>query len=315
MHSPPIYVEISIDASLEAVWQHTQDPGLHQQWDLRFTSIEYLPKRDPSAPQRFLYTTNLCFCIGVAGEGESLGTRNGALGESTSALKFWSKQPISLIEEGSGYWKYIPTSVSKGGAAGATRFLTWYDYRVRFGAAGRLFDMLVFRPMIGWATSLSFDVLRLWLEDGTQPWLSFRRWLVQRATVVALALCWIWQGLVPKLLYPQSGELAILQSAGVSQSIAPTLLLVIALAQILLGVLFLLPILHRRLHIVSLVAIVALGVGTAVTAAPLFVAPFGPFTLSLAMAALSVVALLNEHRLPSARNCRRNQPTTPRGRI
>jgi hypothetical protein len=39
-------------------------------------------------------------------------------GLCTSALKFWSTDPKSLIKEGSGYWQYIPT-------ARGVRFLTW----------------------------------------------------------------------------------------------------------------------------------------------------------------------------------------------
>jgi hypothetical protein len=37
------------------------------------------------------------------------------------------------------------------------RFLTRYDYRTRFGPFGMLFDRLIFRPLIGWATAWSFD--------------------------------------------------------------------------------------------------------------------------------------------------------------
>jgi hypothetical protein len=69
---------------------------------------------------------------------------------------------LSLIREGSGYWKYIPTEHG-------IRFVTWYDYRTRFGTAGAVFDRLVFRPLMGWATAWSFDRLRLWLEQGIDP--------------------------------------------------------------------------------------------------------------------------------------------------
>jgi hypothetical protein len=55
----PIYVEIPIRAPLEELWRHTQSPGLHQRWDLRFARIAYLPRPDPSLPQRFLYETRI----------------------------------------------------------------------------------------------------------------------------------------------------------------------------------------------------------------------------------------------------------------
>jgi hypothetical protein len=39
-----IYVEIFIRAPIERVWTLTQQPDLHQRWDLRFSEIQYLPK-------------------------------------------------------------------------------------------------------------------------------------------------------------------------------------------------------------------------------------------------------------------------------
>jgi hypothetical protein len=53
----------------------------------------------------------------------------------------------SLIREGSGYWKYVPVP-------DGVRFLTWYDYEVRFGRLGRAVDAAAFRPLIGWATAV-----------------------------------------------------------------------------------------------------------------------------------------------------------------
>lgn len=157
-----IYVEIRIRGSMEDLWARTQDPSLHNAWDLRFTRIEYLPRPDHAEPQRFLYATRVGFGLEIKGEGESVATRVGENGASTSSLKFWSDSPLSLIREGSGYWKYVPTD-------DGIRFITWYDYRVSFGWLGRLFDRLVFRPLIGWATAWSFDRLRLWIERGVPP--------------------------------------------------------------------------------------------------------------------------------------------------
>jgi hypothetical protein len=165
----PIYVEILIRAPLEEVWRVTQRPDLHQRWDLRFSRIEYL-HRAAGQPQRFLYATRLGFGLEIRGEGESAGSKEPADGSRTSALTFGSDDPRSLISTGSGYWRYVPT-------AQGTRFITRYDYDTRFGAAGRLLDRLLFRPLLGWATAWSFDRLRLWLEDGVTPEAALRRLL------------------------------------------------------------------------------------------------------------------------------------------
>ena len=127
-----IYVEVRISGALDELWQRTQDPELHERWDLRFSEIDYLP-RSGDEPQRFRYETRLGFGLRIRGEGESTGSRNGSAGERTSALRFWSEDPKALIREGSGYWRYVPTS-------DGIRFLTWYDYGTRYGLAGRIID-------------------------------------------------------------------------------------------------------------------------------------------------------------------------------
>jgi hypothetical protein len=163
-----VYVEILIRAPIDALWTHTQAPELHERWDLRFSHIQYLPKAHEHAPQRFRYSTRLGFGFEVKGEGESVGRQDSIDGCRSSSLKFWSTAPLSIIREGSGYWKYIATT-------DGIRFVTWYDYRTRFGYAGALFDRLLFRPLIGWATAWSFDRLRLWLEHNVDPSQAFWR--------------------------------------------------------------------------------------------------------------------------------------------
>jgi hypothetical protein len=51
-----IYVEILIHGEMETLWRKTQEPKLHQRWDLRFSEIKYLP-RQPGEPQKFLHST------------------------------------------------------------------------------------------------------------------------------------------------------------------------------------------------------------------------------------------------------------------
>ena len=153
-----IYVEILVRAPIDVLWAHTQTPSLHEKWDLRFSRIEYLPRSHEAEPQRFRYSTRIGFGLTISGEGETVGQRDSIDGSRTSALKFGSRHPLSLIREGSGYWKYIPTP-------DGIRFVTWYDYRTRFGRIGVLFDRLIFRPLLGWTTAWSFDRLRISLEN------------------------------------------------------------------------------------------------------------------------------------------------------
>lgn len=177
----PLYVETRIDAPLALLWARTQQPHDHVRWDLRFTEITPVGW-DSIGRHEFRYATRL-LRFTVAGTGVHAGERHRPDGSCTSALRFASDHPLSLIAEGSGYWRYQS-------AVGGIRFLTGYDYRPRWGRAGRLVDAAVFRPLMGWATAWSFDRLRLWLETGVPPERSRNRALAEvvgRLLLVGLA--------------------------------------------------------------------------------------------------------------------------------
>ena len=293
-----IYVEILIRAPMEALWAHTQTPELHERWDLRFSEIDYLPKESDTDPQRFRYATRIGLGFEVAGEGESVGERDLADGSRSSALKFSSADPRSIIREGAGYWKYIPT-------AEGIRFLTGYDYRTRFGVAGALFDRLVFRPLMGWATAWSFDRLRLWLEDGVDPSQTMRQSLVHGVARLGLALIFAYHGLVPKLLGPHADEVAMLRDAGVAAERTGALLTLLGIAELLLA-LGLLVFWHRRWPPMVCVGLMLLAtIGVAVSSPRYLGAAFNPVSLNLAIACLATIDLMILKGLPSAARCRR----------
>lgn len=297
-----IYVETLIHAPMEALWRHTQTPDLHQRWDLRFSSITYLPRTSDTEPQRFRYTTRLGLGLAISGEGETVGDRARADGGRTSALRFWSAHPLSLIAEGSGYWKYVPSS-------DGVRFITAYDYRPRFGRIGALFDKLVFRPLIGWATAWSFDRLRRWLEDGITPEESLRQAVIHSTARLALALIFAYEGLVPKLLGSNADEVAMLRNAGIPGGDVAAALAAFGLAEVGLA-LALLVFWHRRWpSLLCLAFAVGTTIGVAVTSPTYLGGAFNPLTLNIAVAALAAVDLLALPGLPSASRCRR-QPAS-----
>jgi hypothetical protein len=294
MGEPGIYVEIFIATAMEDLWRCTQTPDLHELWDLRFTSITYLPKKSPDDPQKFNYATRIGFGWKIEGQGESTGTREGASGLRTSALKFWSSDWKSLIEEGAGYWKYIPVE-------GGLRFLTWYDYRTRFGLLGRWLDRLAFRPLIGWATAWSFDRLRLWLERGIPPQLSLRLAAIHAVARIGIAFIWFWQGLVPKLLFASADERAMITAAGLQANLVP----VAGGIEVLLGALTLASWRWRPFFVGNALLMLAALAAVAVRSPSYLVAAFNPVTLNLGMIFLSVAGYLAGSDLPSASRCLR----------
>jgi uncharacterized membrane protein YphA (DoxX/SURF4 family) len=293
-----IYVEILVRAPMDALWSHTQSPALHERWDLRFSRIKYLPRKDETEPQRFEYARRIGFGLEVIGEGETVGCRDSTDGSFASALKFGSDEPLSIIRDGSGYWKYIPTD-------DGVRFLTRYDYRTRFGVAGAVFDRLIFRPLIGWATAWSFDRLRLWLEQDVAPEHAIRQSLIHTISRVALVAVFTYHGLVPKLVTRNVDEMAMLRDAGVPADVTGAAVTALGILELAFAVVLLFA-WHRWWP-----AYVCLGSMLLATAAVglnsprYFEAAFNPASLNLTVACLAAIDLLVVGSLPSAARCRR----------
>jgi len=295
--SSGIYVEIRIHDDLENIWRLTQEPALHQRWDLRFTRIEYLPRPDPAEPQRFLYETRIGFGLAIRGTGESIATRATADRDTSSALKFASDDPKSLIREGSGYWRYVPTGAG-------LRFFTWYDYTVRFGFLGRLADRLAFRPLMGWATAWSFDRMRLWAEEGQTPEASLAFALIHATARLCIAGVWIWHGLVPKLIFHNLDEQTMLLQSGLPLSVMPT----IGALEIMFGIATLAFWRVRAIFPANAILMMLALVAVAIKSPAYITAAFNPVSLNVAAIALSVIGWIASTSLPSASRCLRRPP-------
>lgn len=300
----PVYVELDIRSDMEKLWERTQSPDQHEQWDLRFTEIRYLPKR-AEEPQRFRYTTRIGFGLRIEGTGETAGTIDTENGTRLSALRFGSDSRLSLIREGGGFWRYTPHD-SK------VTFMTRYDYKTRFGFIGRWIDRIAFRLLIGWATAWSFDRLRLWLEKGIPPAVSLQRWLVHYGIAALLAALWLYQGIVPKLVAPGAGELDWLRATGLFNGSEREALWVLGLLEAIFGVLVLIRSRDRAVHALACAGLITLAVPALAANPQLWAAPLSPIALNTAMIGLhgTVAALSSD--LPSARNCRRKPQQTQR---
>lgn len=295
MKRRPLYIETKIKCDFDTLWTNTQEPSIHQQWDLRFTQIEYLPKNDPTDPQKFLYSTKVGFGIKVDGIGESVATKTKDNGESTSVLKFSSDSKISLIKQGSGYWKYIPEE-------DGIKFFTGYDYETRWGLFGKLIDKFIFRPLMIWATAWSFDCLKNWIEKGLHPKQALNAQISVLLVKLTLGIIWIYQGLIPKILFTDTGEIEILRQSGLFNGNEENILTIIGIAEIAFGVALIF--IHRKvLQYLNILGLCLLAVGAIFSDLMIFTLPFNPFSLNISMIALSIIAILNFRFLPKASNC------------
>jgi hypothetical protein len=291
----PLYIETKIKCDIDTLWIHTQDPTMHQQWDLRFTEIKYLPKDNPTDSQKFFYSTKIGFGINVNGIGESVATKTKGNSERISVLKFSSDAKLSIIKEGSGYWKYVPES-------NGVKFFTGYDYQTRWGIFGKVFDKFIFRPLMIWATAWSFDCLKNWIEKEVHPKQMMRAQLTVVLSSIALSLVWIYQGLVPKLLFTNTGEIEILKRSEMLFGNEKSILTVLGLAEIIFG--FILLFIHKKsIYIINIIALLLLSAIAMFSNATIFTFPFNPFSLNISMISISIIAILNFQSFPKASNC------------
>lgn len=298
MKRKALYIETFIHSSLDTLWQYTQQPDMHQRWDLRFSEISYLPKT--SDTQQFLYRTRIGG-ISVSGKGASLATRIKASGTNISILRFWSDARLSLIRTGSGYWKYIPQEQG-------VRFITAYDYQTRFGWLGSLADRFFFRPLMRYATALSFDSLRLWIEKGIDPSASYSRYFIHHTIRFFMAFIWLFQGLIPKILFPDATEKAILLHSSFWGGIADELTLGMGIAEILWGILFLLGWRLRSLYKLNILLLIILGAGALWLQPGLALKAFTPLNFNTALICLSLTGLWNDKNIPAAAHCKTQKP-------
>jgi hypothetical protein len=146
-----IVVEAWIPSPVELVWERSQDADMHASWDLRFTTIGYLPEKDARGYHLMDYRTRIALGMEIVGVGRYL--HSTPLRHST--FEFDSEDWKSIIRDGRGIWHYEPRP-------GGTHFKTVYDYDHRHGALGRALDWLLFRRLLQLATEWSFETLRQW---------------------------------------------------------------------------------------------------------------------------------------------------------
>lgn len=298
MKSKPIYVEINIDKNIERVWEATQNPALHEQWDLRFSSITYLPKEENEA-QLFEYKTNIGFGIAINGWGKSVGTFHAKDDSRTSSLHFGTANLLSPIKEGKGYWKYIPEP-------NATKFFTIYDYVVPFGDLGKVADRIFFRPLMGLATAVSFDVLKRWLENGDSPSAQYIRFFTHWLITFLFIFVWIYQGLVPKLIMMHPEEVALTFAIlPLEPSETHNIVAAIGIIEIIFGLIWILYQNKRRLLRLQLVLLPLLTISAIVADSTVLSHPFNPVTFNLSLIVLTIIGLLLSKDIPTARSCKR----------
>lgn len=112
-----------------------------------------------------------------------------------------------------------------------------------------------------------------------------------KATVhIVLAFNWLYMGLVPKLLFPGTGETAMVVQSGLFPGMEGLMVTLFGIAEVVFGLSFLvLP--WRILHWLNIAALLLLGTGATLIDTGVQFRPFNPVVVSVPMMALSVLVL------------------------
>ncbi len=205
-----------------------------------------------------------------------------------------------MIQIGRGYWKYTPNGEK-------ICFETQYDYETRFGGVGRIIDSSVFRPLLGWATAWSFDALKLWLEKGLHPRLLIRKSITYWLICFLLSFVWMYQGLMPKVLFNHPEEVQMLSVLIGSNKNSILALKIIGFLEIGFGIMWLLPFQKQKLLLLHIIILIGLTIVAGFTNILSFFQPFNPISLNFILIGLSIIGYMNSSDLPRAKNCKRKR--------
>lgn len=295
-HADSLYAGIQIQSPVAEVWRLIQTPHLHERWDLRFAGHAGRAGPDETQPRRSRPAARWGFGLTIENEAESGDVQPG--GGRALNYKFGSDDPGAFVCQGTGRWRCTPVS-------GAALLETSYDYDVRFGAAGRLFDRLVFRPLLGWATAWCFDRLRLWIEREVDPATALKWSIVHAVARLTAAFVWLYHGLVPKLLLHHPDELRQFLDSGLAPDSAYTMVSIAGWAEIAIAIVMLAFWRSRWPFVLTAVLMILALAGVASSSPVFLVAAFNPVTLNGLMTAIALIGCLSVADLPSARRCRR----------
>ena len=106
-----------------------------------------------------------------------------------------------------------------------------------------------------------------------------------------IALTWVYHGIVPKLMFMETGELEMLTASGLFSGFEKEGVYAAGIAEILFGLAFLFLGRLRILHYLNIFSLLALGATAFVAKPEIYLAPFNPATTSFGVIGLSVIAL------------------------
>ena len=115
---------------------------------------------------------------------------------------------------------------------------------------------------------------------------------------------------IPKLIASHADELVMLADAGITETAAPTVLVIVGSAEVVLGAAVLVFFQRRWPLVVTVLLMMLATIAVAINSPQFLLAAFNPVGLNLLLAVISLIGLVVIKDLPSARRCLRAKPET-----
>jgi hypothetical protein len=112
-----------------------------------------------------------------------------------------------------------------------------------------------------------------------------------RSIQLSLVFLWLYQGLIPKILFQSAAEIAIWQNMGFELNLAKIMVGLSGLAEMIFGLLFLKWNHFIILHCINIVGLIVLLLLIIITDPLQLTTAFNPMVMNIAMLMLSVLAI------------------------
>ena len=112
-----------------------------------------------------------------------------------------------------------------------------------------------------------------------------------RSIQLSLVFLWLYQGLIPKILFQSTAEIAIWQNMGFELNLAKIMVGLSGLAEMIFGLLFLKWNHFIILHCINIVGLIVLLLLIIITDPLQLTTAFNPMVMNIAMLMLSVLAI------------------------
>lgn len=108
---------------------------------------------------------------------------------------------------------------------------------------------------------------------------------------IVLAILWMYQGIIPKIIFKASEERKFWEFIGIDSSNTMIFITLSGVVEIIYGCLFLIFKQSKLLHYLNILGLIGLAITVAIIYPQYYSSGFNPFAMNLAMATLSIVAI------------------------